>query len=74
MLTKRMRAVILHGEGDLSFGEKEMPKLVPGKTLIEVVLAGICATDREVFSGRIPGIKPAVIPGHEITGVGVAGE
>ena len=51
-----------------------MPKLVPGKTLIEVVLAGICATDREVFSGRIPGIKPAVIPGHEITGVVVAGE
>lgn len=74
MLTKRMRAVVLHGEGDLRFGEKEMPKLVPGKTLIEVVLAGICATDREVFSGRIPGIKPDVIPGHEITGVVVAGD
>ena len=68
-----MRAVILNGEGDLRVGEREIPKLVPGKTLIEIALAGICATDREVFSGRIPDIKPGVIPGHEITGTVVAG-
>ena len=73
MLTKLMRAVILNGEGDLRVGEREIPKLLPGKTLIEIALAGICATDREVFSGRIPDIKPGVIPGHEITGTVVAG-
>ena len=72
MLTKGMRAVILHGEGDLRVGEREVPQLLPGKTLVEIAFAGICATDREVFSGRIPGIKPQVIPGHEITGTVVA--
>jgi (R,R)-butanediol dehydrogenase / meso-butanediol dehydrogenase / diacetyl reductase len=74
MLTKLMRAVIFNGEGDLSVGERAIPKLVPGKTLIEVALAGICATDREVFSGRIPGVKSKVILGHEITGLVVAGD
>ena len=69
-----MRAVILNGEGDLRVGEREIPKLLPGKSLIEIALAGICATDREVFSGRIPDIKPGVIPGHEITGTVVAGD
>jgi (R,R)-butanediol dehydrogenase/meso-butanediol dehydrogenase/diacetyl reductase len=73
MITKFMRAVILNGEGDLSIGEREIPKLRPGKTLIEIALAGICATDREIFSGRIPGIKPDVVLGHEITGTVVAG-
>lgn len=74
MLTKSMRAVVLYGEGDLRVGEREIPQLLPGKTLIEVAFAGICATDREVFSGRIPGIKPQVIPGHELTGTVVAGD
>lgn len=74
MLTKLMRAVILNGEGDLKVGEREIPKLLAGKTLIEIAFAGICATDREVFLGRIPGIKPKVIPGHEITGTVVAGD
>lgn len=69
-----MRAVILNGEGDLKVGEREIPKLLAGKTLIEIAFAGICATDREVFLGRIPGIKPKVIPGHEITGTVVAGD
>jgi 2-desacetyl-2-hydroxyethyl bacteriochlorophyllide A dehydrogenase len=73
MLTKQMRAVILNGEGDLRVGEREIPKLQAGKTLIEIAFAGICATDREVFSGRIPGIKADVILGHEITGTVVAG-
>ena len=74
MLTKSMRAVTLHGEGDLRVGEREVPQLLPGKSLIEIAFAGICATDREVFFGRIPGIKPQVIPGHEITGTVVAGD
>lgn len=74
MLAKKMRAVILHRTGDLRVEEKAAPTLVPGKTLIEVALAGICATDREVFSGRIPGIKPSVVLGHEITGVVIAGD
>lgn len=74
MITKFMRAVILNSEGDLRVGEREIPKLQPGKTLIEIALAGICATDREVYSGRISGIKPEVILGHEITGTVVAGD
>lgn len=74
MLTKSMRAVVLHGEGDLRVVERKVPQLLPGKSLIEIAFAGICATDREVFSGRIPGIKPQVIPGHEITGTVVAGD
>lgn len=74
MLTKSMRAVTLHGKGDLRVSEREVPQLLPGKALIEIAFAGICATDREVFSGRIPGIKPQVIPGHEITGTVIAGD
>jgi len=69
-----MRAVILYGTGDLRVEEKDLPVLLSGTCLVKITAAGICATDREVTSGRIPGIAPGVILGHEITGVVVAGD
>lgn len=73
-LPTQMSAIILRGHGDLRVEKKEVPKLIPGTSLVEVTAAGICATDREVTAGRIPDIALGVVLGHEITGVVVAGD
>ena len=69
-----MRAVIWHGKNDLRIVEKQVPKPLPGTSIVQIIAAGICATDREVTIGRIPGVAAGVVLGHEITGVVVAGD
>jgi threonine dehydrogenase-like Zn-dependent dehydrogenase len=69
-----MRAVIWHGPGDLQVEDRPVPSYKPGKSIVAVTLAGICATDRELTAGRLPDISPGFVLGHEITGVIVAGD
>jgi len=69
---KNMKAVIVEGPNKLSLSEVPIPSLKEkaqeGRALIRVEAAAICATDLEVFTGRIP-VKYPVIPGHEWSGV-----
>lgn len=67
-----MRAVVWHGPGDLRLENRPTPQLRPGTSIVRVTTAGICATDRELTSGRLDGVAPGVVPGHEITGELVA--
>jgi L-iditol 2-dehydrogenase len=72
-LPTQMRAVVWFGPGDVRVENRPVPHIKPGQSLVKVALSGICATDRELIDGRLPGISPGVIPGHEITGTIVSG-
>ena len=73
-LPSSMRAVVWHGPGDLRVEDRPLPRLTPGTSLVAVTAAGMCATDRDLTAGRLPDPAPGLIPGHEITGIVVAGE
>jgi alcohol dehydrogenase len=55
----------LYFDGKLSLREVAKPQRAPGEALIQVLLAGICGTDRELLKGY-SGFRG--IPGHEFVG------
>ena len=67
-----MRAVRLHGIGDLRAGEEPVPGVEPGMTLVRVTAVGICGSDLHWWDeGAIGDAKltrPLVL-GHEGAGV-----
>ncbi len=64
-----MRAMVVQAFGRPLVAE-ERPPLAPaaGEILVEVAACGVCATDLKVAHGRLPGVRPPVVPGHEIAG------
>ncbi len=52
-------------DGKLTLRDVPAPQRAPGETLIKVLLAGICGTDREILKGY-SGFRG--IPGHEFVG------
>jgi alcohol dehydrogenase len=52
-------------DGKLSLRDLERPRPAPGEALIQVLLAGICGTDREILKGYS---AFRGIPGHEFVG------
>ena len=64
-LPKTMRAVRVHGPGDLRVDEVPLPELGAGDALLRVRAAGVCATDRKLAARGAPGAGPRVL-GHEI--------
>lgn len=73
-----MRAVVLHGPGDLSVEEVPLPVAAPGMTLMRVAACGLCGSDLRYFAGENPWAKhtlgveklnpPDMILGHEVAG------
>ncbi len=55
----------LYFDRKLQLREVEKPQRAPGEALIQVLLAGICGTDREILKGY-SGFQG--IPGHEFVG------
>lgn len=55
----------LYFDGKLALREMETPRPGPGDALIQVTLAGICGTDREILKGYS---SFRGIPGHEFVG------
>ncbi len=69
-----MRAVQLHGIGDLRLDEVPEPRPGPREVLVRVEAAGVCRTDIEVHGGGHPDYvtgeaKTPITPGHEWSGV-----
>jgi alcohol dehydrogenase len=58
-----MKALLF--DGKLSLREARKPRPAPGEALIQVLLAGICGTDREILK-RYSSFRG--IPGHEFVG------
>ena len=65
-----MRALILHGPGDLRLEEVPDPRPGPGELVLEVLAAVTCATDAKMArSGAHPALGPLPAPlGHEVAG------
>lgn len=66
-----MRALILHGPGDLRLDEVPEPVAGPGEVVLQVEYAMTCATDAKMMrNGGHPALPPLPAPlGHEATGV-----
>lgn len=66
-----MRALILHGAGDLRLEDVPDPVAGPGEIVIDVTSALTCATDAKMMAaGAHPALGPLPAPlGHEVAGV-----
>lgn len=62
-----MKALRLHGIGDLRLEEAAPPQPGPGEVVIRVEAAGICGTDRHLLKGEFPSAPPVTL-GHEFCG------
>ncbi len=64
-----MLAAVLHSPNHLSVEEVPTPTPGPGEVLLKIETTTICGTDGRVFTGaKTAGVRPGVIPGHEIAG------
>ncbi len=66
-MTTGIRAMVLREPDRLELELFERPRIGDDDALLRVEACGICGTDAEVLSGRIP-LADAVIPGHEPVG------
>lgn len=70
-------AVTIRGPHKASLERRTMPALKPGEILVRVAYEGICATDLEIFEGRLGYYKSGlakypIVPGHESSGTVVS--
>jgi threonine dehydrogenase-like Zn-dependent dehydrogenase len=64
-----MRAVLFEDVGKLAFGDYPEPSLLePGDAIVKVTTAAICGSDLHLFHGRVPGMRPGSVMGHEFVG------
>jgi threonine dehydrogenase-like Zn-dependent dehydrogenase len=64
-----MRAVVYIGDG-VELQNLPRPRLTePGDAVVRVTTTAICGSDLHVVHGRIPGMSPGGVLGHEFVGV-----
>ena len=61
-----MRAVVLHGPGDVRVEERPVPHAGPGQLVVRMLYAGMCGTDVEAYQHPI--LPPDMVLGHENVG------
>ncbi len=65
-----MRAVLFEDGGSLRVGDHPEPSIEePGDAIVKVSTAAICGSDLHLLHGRIPGMAPDSVIGHEFVGV-----
>src|SRR3954463_6515742 len=68
-----MKAVVLHGIGDIRLDNVSEPKLKDSTdAIVRLTASAICGTDLHFVRGTVPGVESGTILGHE--GVGVIEE
>lgn len=70
-IPKKMKALVLHGVGDLRYEEIDVPELKEGTVLLKIKACGICSSDipRIFVNGTY---HFPTVPGHEFSGQIVA--
>ena len=61
-----MKAVVMHGPGDVRVENVSHPTRAPGEALLRVRRIGLCGSDLNSYRGRNPLVSFPRIPGHEI--------
>ena len=68
-----MKALVLNSDGDaarLEMRDIPTPEPASGEALVRVAACGVCYHDVAVVDGTLRrGVKPNVVPGHEVSGV-----
>lgn len=65
-----MRAILFEDVGKISFGEYPEPSIVdPTDVVVKVTTSAICGSDLHLLHGRIPGMRPGSVIGHEFVGL-----
>jgi 2-desacetyl-2-hydroxyethyl bacteriochlorophyllide A dehydrogenase len=70
-------ALSIRAPHEASIEQRSIPTLRPGEILVRVAYEGICATDLEIFEGRLGYYKSGmakypIVPGHESSGTVVS--
>ena len=70
-------ALAIWAPHEVGIEQRSIPTLKPGEILIRVAYEGICATDLEIFEGRLGYYKSGmakypIVPGHESSGTVVS--
>ncbi|MDX6766596.1 MAG: zinc-binding alcohol dehydrogenase family protein [Candidatus Methylacidiphilales bacterium] len=70
-----MKAVVIHGPGDITLVERPAPVPGPGEVQVRIARAGYCGSDLTTFRGLNPMVTYPRTPGHELSGtVSTVGE
>jgi threonine dehydrogenase-like Zn-dependent dehydrogenase len=65
-----MRAVTFQDVGRIQLDDVPKPEIQePGDAILKVTTTAICGSDLHVLNGRIPGMMPGSVLGHEFVGV-----
>jgi threonine dehydrogenase-like Zn-dependent dehydrogenase len=65
-----MRAVVFKDFDSIELDDVPKPRIeAPGDALVRVTITAICGSDLHVVHGRIPGMSPGGVLGHEFVGV-----
>ncbi|HVL91700.1 MAG TPA: alcohol dehydrogenase catalytic domain-containing protein [Actinomycetota bacterium] len=65
-----MRAILFDDVGLISFGDYPEPSVQdPGDAVIKITTAAICGSDLHLLHGKIPGLRPGSVIGHEFVGI-----
>jgi len=62
-----MKAVVVHGPGDIRYVDMPLPRPGPGEALVKMRAAGICSSDLPRALGDVAYFYPIVL-GHEMAG------
>lgn len=73
LFDRSARAVVIHGPGKAALEDRPLPSVRPGEVLVRVSHVAVCATDIEVFEGKLGYYKNGmaaypIVPGHEFSG------
>jgi 2-desacetyl-2-hydroxyethyl bacteriochlorophyllide A dehydrogenase len=74
---KGFASLVIRSPHHAEIEPRSIPALKPGEILVRVAYTGICATDLEIFEGRLGYYKSGmakypIVPGHELSGTVVS--
>ncbi len=65
-----MRGVTLHGPEDVRVEEVPLPEVLePTDAIVRVTVSAICGSDLHLYHGKVPGVLPGTVIGHEYVGI-----
>ena len=65
-----MKAITLHGAGDVRVESVPDPRVIdPTDAVVRITTSAVCGSDLHQYHGRVAGLEPGVVMGHEFMGV-----